>query len=359
MPALESSPQPVENNPTPSSTPAPNPFSKSLSEQPTGQSTSGFTPSGPPPIGDDGGSGKKKYFIIAGIAVALLALIILIPTTILTFDRNQKRYTPTPTPLPANNVPQVDPAARSDLKQQFFLKATTTTRTAYDLTVTVPTAWSTSFSTAPTADYPWESSLLATALVTRFSPLSSANPSAPAKNYLAIIDISDWLTNDKNKIPFPAATKQGWYATLRGITAETAASAGASLPNPRAASEPGGRQKITYISTKDKQLHGISYLTLFSDKGYDPQQVTMMAGVLDKRNVVIYGVQGVRDKRWSELLALQTSRDPSFNDQLNQAITAFKAGTISDDAQAIQKEMLESINTIVITRTGQEAGTVQ
>lgn len=353
MPALESSPQPVSSNP------APNPAPASPSATATGQISSSYKPSGPPPIGDDGGAGKKKLLIITGIAVLLLLLIILIPTTILTIDRSQKRFTPTPTPLPANNVPIVDSSARSELKQQFFLKATTTTRTAYDLNVKVPTAWSTSFSTAPTADYPWESSLLAISLVTRFSPLSSANPSAPAKNYLAIIDVTDWLGNDKNKIPFPAALKQSWYATLRGITAETAVSTGASLPNPRTTSEPGGRQKITYISTKDDKFHGISYITLFSDKGYDPQLVTMMAGVLDKRNVVIYGVQGIRDKRWSELLALQTARDPSFNDQLNQTITSFKADTISDDAQAIQKEMLEAVDSMVVIRTGQEAGTVQ
>lgn len=351
---------PTPPSPTPEPKPAPNPFTSDLTKPGEGQ----VPASGPPPIGAEDMAGlkqKHKIFLIAGGAIIFLILVTGIPLAVLSSQKKQAGFTPTPTPGGINNNTNIDAKARTELKQKIYFKTTTTTRTGYDLSLKAPTAWNGSLSTTPSNPantFPWESSLLGIALISRYSPLSSANPSAPASNYLAIIDITDWLTNDKNKIPFNKSTKQGWYNALMSITAENAGNTGGAVANPRYASEPGGRQSLKYIQTADQQLHGISYVTLFDGNVYDPQIVTMMAGSFDKRSVILYSVHGVRDKTWNTLADLKTSNDPAFGEQQKQALTRFKTNQLDADTRAVEEELLEAISTLRMTKLGQENGTV-
>lgn len=341
--------------------PAPNPFTKDLtdtSKPPVHQAEAGPVPA----IGAESSAGMKqkhKLMIIGGVVVGFFLLIVGIPLAVLNNQTATGGFTPTPSPEALTNNAKRDAQSRSDLTQKLYLKATTTTRTAYNLTLRVPTSWSATLATKPEANYPWESSLLGTAMLTRYSPLSSANPSAPASNYLAIIDVTDWLNIDKNRIPFPASTKKGWFNALTTVTPENAANTGSAIANPRIASEPGGRQNLTYIESADKQLKGISYVTLLDASVYDPQIITMMAGTLDKRSVVIFAVHGVRDRFWTTLTDLKASSDPSYGEELSQRVAKFKANDLAEDTKAIHQELLDAIDSLKMTKIGQESGTVE
>jgi hypothetical protein len=322
--------------------PIPNPFEKKK-DQPI---------SGAPPVGleaaepDPAGSQRKKLLIGSIIAVVILVLFAVVPVVYLQINKSKKAANPTSS-LSITPRPPVDPKATSTLgPQRLFLERTATQKIPYDLTYTVPTAWNTKFSTTPSNDLRWNDSVLAVAMISGYSPLSSANINIPVNNYVALIDITNWLASKNNPVPMTPAQKQQWFATLNSVTPENAARVSAAAINPRIAKEDGGRQHLQAVAVADNTLKGISYITNQSNTDYTPTIVIMLVGSYQGRSYVLYGQHAIRDQSWASISALKARNDSGSSAQIAATTANFAAGTIGTDTVEIHTEFLTAIQTM-------------
>lgn len=298
------------------------------------------------------GEMQKKKIIKAAVIgiVAMVGFIIVLVVILSVIPKNTKK-TDTDSSFVITPRPSVDPASTSQLgPERVFIQRSTALNTPYDLRMTVPTAWDARFSNAPSKSYPWETSLLIQAMLSKYSPLSSSNINVQSGNYWAMMDVSTWLTNDKNAVPLTPAQKQAWFVSLQSVTPESYQSVAASVPNPRMASEAGGRQHIEALSVAGNTFRGISYLTLPNTTSYTPMIVTMMTANLDGKSIAIYSVHNVRDSNWAKVNELRERSDPQTNAQTAAAVNDFKAGKLGDDTVLIHDEHIRAISTMTLNK---------
>jgi hypothetical protein len=145
-----------------------------------------------------------------------------------------------------------------------------------------------------------------------------------------------------------AAQKQQWFASLASITPENVSQLAGSIANPRLSSEAGGRQHLTAISASENNWRGISYLTNRATTDYTPEIITMMAGSLEGKNIVIYSQHNVRDTAWATISELKQRSDKETTAQINNTVGEFQRGLFGADTLSIHEEYLKSIATISI-----------
>jgi hypothetical protein len=291
---------------------------------------------------------KRKIIKVAIIGVVILLVFSLIPMVIITVSRSTKKQT-TENNLVITPKPSVDPKATAELgPERIFIRTPASFNVPYDLKITLPSAWEAAFTDSPSKAYPWENSLLIQAIVSKFSPLSSTNLDVVSGNYIAIIDATEWLKTDKNVTTMSAAQKQQWFASLASITPENVSQLAGSIANPRLSSEAGGRQHLTAISASENNWRGISYLTNRATTDYTPEIITMMAGSLEGKNIVIYSQHNVRDTAWATISELKQRSDKETTAQINNTVGEFQRGLFGADTLSIHEEYLKSIATISI-----------
>lgn len=289
---------------------------------------------------------KRKIIKIAIIAVVAIALITIVPVIILTVLQNTKKET-TDNNLVVTPKPSVDPTATSDLgPERVFVRNAASFNVPYNLAITVPTAWDAAFTDSPSKAYPWESSTLTQALTSKFSPLSSSNTSIVSGNYIAIMDITEWLKTDKNVVPMTVAQKQKWFTDLTAITPQNITTLSSAIPNPRLSSEAGGRQHLTPISVTENRLRGMSYITNRASSAYTPEIITMLAGTYEGKKLIIYSQHNVRDTAWATINELRERSDQETTAQINATVADFQRGLLGADTLAIHDEYLKAINTV-------------
>lgn len=319
------------------------------SPPPTGAATPPNTPPIRPQLDDSPGDAQKKrlIMIIAG-AVIFLILIGAVPLIALS---GTKKSAATPTPsVSATPKPSAEPSVTRDQTTRFFLKSSTTTLT-FDMTVTAPIGWNASFTTSPSSpSYPWAGTVLITALKSGFSPLSTGNTNVSSSNFLAVMDANEWLKANQATPALTATQKQAWFASTSTLTTETLGSA-ASLANPTANNDQ-GRINLSFVQTQDASLRGFTYLTQPTAGRYEPSAITIMAGTIGGKSVILSGRHAIRDKQWSTLATLQSSGDASYAAQRDAAIAAFSAGTVSDDTSAIYAELLKAVQSLKFIAAG-------
>ncbi len=317
----------------------PNPFHKEPVE-------SGAPPVNPDvPEPDPGAAQKKKLLTIAIISGIILLTFMAVPAILLS-----SRKKPNPTPSNSLSVtprPSVDPNATTQLgPERIFLEVSATSRVPYDLTLTVPQAWEASYSSQTSKAYPWEDSILVRAALSRYSPLSSTNTSLPSGNYIAIMDITNWLKSTKNVVPMTIAQKQTWWNNLKSINPENYARVSAATMNPRLTTEPGGRQHLEPVAVAENGFKGISYITNTSATDYTPQIILMLVGVYEGRNYVIYAQHNVRDQAWAAISALRARNDSGASGQVSATTSDFSRGALGQDTIAIHDEFLKAVQTL-------------
>lgn len=297
---------------------------------------------------DPGQIQKRKIIKSAIIGALILLVFAVIPIVIINISRSNKPKTD------ENNLvitpkASVDPKATSDLgPERIFIRSAAGFNVPYDLKITTPSAWSAAFTNSTSRAYPWENSLLVQAITSKFSPLSTTNLDVVSGNYIAIIDVSDWLKTDTNITTMSAAQKQQWFASLANITPENVGQLSGSIPNPRLSSEAGGRQHLTAISTSENNWRGISYLTNRTTTDYAPEIITMLAGSLEGKNIVIYSQHNVRDTAWATISELKQRSDKETTAQINNTVGEFQRGLFGIDTAAIHDEFVKAINTLSI-----------
>ncbi len=341
---------PVTPTPPPDPKPAPNPFTtKEPQTGATEPAVPAFTPG--PNEASPADRQKRKLLIIALCGVGFILLFGIVPAIILLSRPRKTSSSPTPTPTLAAK-PSVDPNALVTLgPDKVFLKKTSTTNVAYDISIKVPEAWRGRFGTTPTKAYPWEDSVLITALPSNYSGLSSSNPNAPSDNYFAVIDVTDWIKSSRNIITLSPAQKLQWYTKLVAVSGPKADTLTEGIINPRLAAEPGGRQHLKTLELANAGLHGISYITMRSDKSYAPEIVTMVAGTYEGRSLVLFGQHQLRDAKWTEISGLRGRSDSSAGEVETAAINDFKAGKPSEDSVAMHDELLKTLNSLGFTKS--------
>jgi len=326
-------------------TPPPTPNPAPGNTPPTPNTSPGFTPPAQPGAKVPS-SRAKKMIILGSIAGIVLVGFVLVPIIIL--QVNGPRIKPTPSAkVSITPRPSVDASVKKDFSQRFFFRKSGKV-TAYDVSLTAPAAWEARFSTTPAGSYAWTDTFLLTAILSKYSALSSTNPNIPSTNYLALIDSTDWLGTDRGLIKLTPAQKQATVAALNTVTDASVGTA-ASAQNLLLASEPGGRQFLQPIVSADQSLKGISFLTLKSDGKYDPRQIIMLSGKLSGRSVILFGDYEVRDNPWAELSSLQGAREKNFGERQTQFINEFKAGRLSQDTLEIADELNLSLKSLKLT----------
>ncbi len=311
---------------------------------PTGEKE--FAKAGNQPELSPGEQQKRKIIKIAIIATVGVLILTIVPIIILTIAKNTKKET-TENELIITPKPSVDPKATSDLgPERVFVRNAASFNVSYDLTITVPTAWDAAFTNATSKAYPWENSTLTQALTSKFSPLSSSNTNIVSGNYIAIIDITEWLKTDKNVIPMTTAQKQKWFNDLTTVTPQNVTALSPAIPNPRVSSEAGGRQHLTPVSVSENRMRGISYITNRTTSAYTPEIITMLAGTYEGKQLVIYSQHNVRDTAWATINELRERSDQETTAQINATTSDFQRGLLGADTIAIHDEYLKAINTI-------------
>lgn len=312
------------------------------------------TPTDPGKPELDPGELQKRKILRAAI-IALIAMFVFVSIIVAIVSLASRRPTrPTTNPQATSIAPKpnLDANAVSKLgPERLFITKTATQKVPYDLSITTPTAWQSKFSDQTSANYPWENSILVQAMLSRFSPLSTTNIDISSGNYLAIIDVTGWLTTNQNVIPLNAAQKQAWYASLTSVTPENVGRIGANLQNPRLR-EAGGRQHIQPIATTNNTFRGFSYLTLTS-QNYTPAIVTMLAGTVEGRSLVVYSVHNVRDSLWASNNELRERSDPGYAQSNSSAVSAFASGQLNDDSLQIHNEHIRAVSTLSLTKVQQ------
>ncbi|MBP9826876.1 hypothetical protein KBC99_00135 [Candidatus Saccharibacteria bacterium] len=290
-------------------------------------------------------SQKKKMILIGIIAAGIIVLFGLVPAIILSL-RGGSTTTPTPSgSTTATPKPTTDPAATSSLgPERVFIRSSKLTTDAYDITLSAPKAWDTRFTTTPSKNYPWEDSLLISTLLSRFSGLSSANPSTASTNFLSLMNINGWLNNGKTNGTISAGQKRTWLGTLNAIT-EANLETASTLTNPRRTSDPAGRIGITYLSTEDKKFTGIAYLTLSESNKYNPIAVIILSGTVSNQPLVLYGEHELRDATYQNIAQLQATNDSSYASVRDGAIANFRASKVGTDTQKIFEELTQTVRT--------------
>lgn len=318
------------NDSTPLSTPPP---AKGTPSQPSSNIPSQLDMSSP------AAAQKKRLIMIGGGAVALVAAFGIVPLIVLGTSKKSKT-TPTPT---ASATPKVSvaPELARDYTTRIFIKNTQGS-VANELMLSAPSAWNGSFTATPSSpSYPWNGAVLLTALKSSYSPLSTGNANVASQNFIAFMDVTDWLSTPQATPALTADQKKSWYTTLNTLTKDTL-SAGAGISLPISTSEQ-GRVRTSYIETQGGTMRGITYLTQASAGKYEPTIVTVLAGTFSQKSIIMYSRHAIRDKQWSTLAALQSSGDKNYVAQRDAAITAFSAGTFADDTTAIHEEFIRAI----------------
>lgn len=288
---------------------------------------------------------KRKFIKIGIIAAAAIALIVIVPVIILTVARNTKQDT-TDNNLVITPRPSVDPNATSDFgPERVFVRNAASFNVPYSLSITVPTAWDAAFSDSPSKAYPWENSTLTKSLTSKFSPLSSSNTSIVSGNYIAIMDITEWLKTDKNVVPMTTAQKQKWFNDLTAVTPQNVTTLSAGISNPRLSSEAGGRQHLTPVSVSENRFRGLSYVTNRTTSAYTPEIITMLAGTYEGKQLIIYSQHNVRDTAWATINELRERSDRETTAQINSTVADFQRGLLGADTIAIHDEFLKAVNT--------------
>lgn len=291
---------------------------------------------------------KRKIIKIAIISVAAIFIITIVPVIALAILQSTKKGT-TDNNLIITPRPAVDPNAISKLgPERVFVRNAASFNVPYNLAISVPTAWDAAFSDSPSKAYPWENSTLTQALTSKFSPLSSSNTSIVSGNYIAVMDITAWLSNDKNIIPMTPAQKQKWFNDLAAVTPENFNAISATSPNPRLNSEAGGRQHLTPISISENRFRGISYVTNRTMTAYSPEIITMLAGTYEGKKLIVYSQHNIRDTAWATLNELRERSDQETSAQTNSTATDFQRGLLGADTIAIHDEYLKALNTITL-----------
>lgn len=289
---------------------------------------------------------KRKIIKLSIIAGAVVLVFVLVPVLILMIAKNTKPKT-TDNTLVITTKPSVDPSAVSDLgPERVFIRNAASFNVPYNLAVTVPTAWDAAFTNTPSRSYPWENSTLIQALTSKFSPLSSSNTSIVSGNYIAVIDVTDWLKTDKNVVPMTIQQKQQWFNNLVGINPQNYVNISNQTANPRLSSEAGGRQHLTPVAVAENRLRGISYITNRSMNAYTPEIITMLAGTYEGKNIIIYSQHNVRDTAWANINELRERSDQETSAQTNETTADFQRGLLGADTIAIHDEYLKAINTV-------------
>lgn len=288
---------------------------------------------------------KRKLIKIAIISIVTILLIVMVPVIILTIAKNTKKET-TENNLVITPKPSVDPNATSDFgPERVFVRNAASFNVPYNLKITVPTAWDAAFANSPSKAYPWENSTLTQALTSKFSPLSSSNTSIVSGNYIAIMDVTEWLKTDKNVVPMTASQKQKWFNDLTVITPENVSALAPSIPNPRLSSEAGGRQHLTPVSVSENRFRGLSYITNRTSSAYTPEIITMLAGTYEGKQLILYSQHNVRDTAWATINELRERSDQETTAQINATVADFQRGLLGADTIAIHYEYLKAINT--------------
>lgn len=289
---------------------------------------------------------KRKIIKLSIIALAIILVFAIVPIIILTVAKNTKKATNNNN-LVITPKPSVDPGAVSELgPERIFIRNNASFNVPYNLSITVPTAWDAAFSNAPSRAYPWENSTLIQALTSKFSPLSRSNTNIVSGNYIAVIDVTEWLKTDKNVVPMSPAQKQKWFNDLTSINLQNFVTLSATLPNPRLSTEAGGRQHLAPVAVAENRLRGISYLTNRSMNAYTPEIITMLAGTYEGKNIVIYSQHNVRDTAWATINELRERSDQATNTKIENTTADFQHGLLGADTTAIHDEYLKAINTV-------------
>lgn len=326
--------------------PIPNPFEKKDKPE-----------TGAPPVGleaaepDPAGAQRKKIIVSSVIAVVILILFAAVPTAIIEISKSQKKASPTSS-LSITPRPSVDPKETTTLgPERIFLIRTATQNIPYLLSFTVPKGWSARFSNSPTAAFPWEDSVLTHALLSGYSPLSSANINVPTLNYIALIDITNWLNSNKNVVSMTPVQKQQWFATLNSITPENFTRLSPTIINPRLPKEEGGRQHLQAVATADNTLKGISYITNRSNSDYTPEIIMMLVGKYQGHSYVLYAQHSIRDQAWASISALRARNDSGASAQVAATTANFARGTIGTDTVEIHTEFLNAVQSMKLQQS--------
>mgnify|MGYP000889899936 CR=1 FL=1 len=289
----------------------------------------------------------KKLVIIGLVAAILIVLFGAVPAILL--STNKKKVLPTDSTSPSVTTrPSVDASARKDISQRFFLKTSENKSLAYDIAMTVPASWEARFSTRPAGSYAWTDTYLLVALLSKYSALSSTNPNTPSTNYFALIDSTDWMNTNRGLISLTPEQKRATVSLLNQVT-DTSVGPAANAQSLLLTSDPGGRQMVQPIVTKDLSLRGITYITLNKDGEYQPRAIIMLSGTISGRQLLLFGNYDLRDHYWAELSNLKSVKDRTYDGRLNTVLSEFKQGKIADDTKEVVDEITIALRGLSLT----------
>lgn len=81
---------------------------------------------------------------------------------------------------------------------------------------------------------------------------------------------------------------------------------------------------------------------------YTPEIITMLAGSLEGKNIIIYSQHNVRDTAWATISELKQRSDKETSAQINNTLGEFQRGLLGIDTTSIHDEYVKAINTISI-----------
>lgn len=225
----------------------------------------------------------------------------------------------------------------------------------YDLTITTPHGWGTQQNNnVITGIYPWEDAKFLTSFRFRDAQFSVNTRATSANNYIAVQDVSSWLTTSRNNYPLTAFAKRNNFDLLSSLWNVDAVTPElmAKIINPRSNSEIGGRIKPQIIKSPNSSVNGVAYLTVIgSSPTYAPRMILLMSGHVNNRQIYIYGDITFTDNLKVGLDKQKAESDPKYSSDNAQAFNDLKAGKLTAELQKFYEQSLAAFKSIKIERS--------